>query len=134
MTPAAIKIKIKVKALGLSDDRYRALLYAAGGVYSSKSLTPAAEREVLRRLELMARARSSQARYIWVLWGELQPFLASRERNGAYLCGFIRKSAGVLIADLSGLDALSPGDRHTVIEALKLRVDRERGKLSSVPF
>ena len=127
-------IQIQRKKIGLTEERYRALLLRIGGVASSRQLTEQAARRVYQALTELATARTPQARYVWVLWGDLQPYLSSAERNGAYLSGLIRRSSGASIADLSDLSDLEPSELHKAIEALKQRLAAEKEKMSDVPF
>lgn len=127
-------IQIQRKKLGLTEERYRALLARIGGVASSRQLTDKAARRVYQALIELATARTRQARYVWVLWEQLQPYLPSAERNGAYLAGLIRRSTGAAVGDLSELDGLDPGHLHKAIEALKQRLAAEQEKMSDVPF
>lgn len=134
MNPVAIQIMRR--QLGLTDARYRSVLRNAGGVSSSKELTDAGARKVYQEMCRMAQASTPAARYVWVLWNSLQPFLPAKERNGAYLVGFIRKcvptAAG--ISDLSQLSTLSPAELHKTIESLKRRLETEKEKMADVPF
>ena len=128
-------IQIQRKKLGLSEERYRAILLQVGGVSSSRDLSPEAGKAVYRTLCDMARATTPQARSVWVLWEELQPYLPPAERTGAYLAGLIRRSTGAYLADLSELSALPPPVLHKAIEALKRRVAQEQSKVrEEVPF
>lgn len=128
-------IHIQKKKLGLSDARYRALLMEVAGVSSSRDLSPEADRKVYQALCRMARATTPQARYVWVLWEELQPYLPPAERTGAYLAGLIRRSTGACLADLSCLSLLSGKELHKSIEAIKLRLAAEQEKIrEEVPF
>ena len=127
-------IQIQRKKIGLTEERYRALLARIGGVSSSRQLTERGARAVYQALIELATARTRQARYVWVLWEQLQPDLPSAERNGAYLAGLIRRSTGAGITDLSELDGLDPGHLHKAIEALKQRLAAEQEKMSDVPF
>lgn len=134
MNPVAIQIMRR--QLGLSDNRYRDLLRLTGGVNSSKDLTDASAKKVYRELCRLSQASTPAARYVWVLWTQLQSFLPAKERNGAYLVGFIRKcvptAAG--ISDLSQLSTLSPAELHKTIESLKIRLETEKQKMADVPF
>lgn len=128
-------IQIQRKKLGLSDARYRTVLANVAGVRSSRDLTPAGDKAVYAALCKMARATTPQARYIWVLWEELQPYLPPAERTGAYLAGLIRRSSGAVLADLSDLSGLSGKELHKGIEAIKLRLAAEQEKIKTeVPF
>ena len=128
-------IKIQQKKLGLSDIRYRELLLNIGGVRSSKELSTSAARKVYSTMCKMAEASTPAARYIWVLWSELQPHLEPNERHGAYLSGWIRRCAPESnLADLSDLSDQTPAVLHKVIESLKIRLDRENKKMADVPF
>ena len=128
-------IQIQRKKLGLSEARYRSILREVGGVSSSRDLSPDGDRAVYRTLCGMARATTPQARYVWVLWEELQPYLPPAERTGAYLAGLIRRSTGAYLADLSELSAQPPQVLHKAIEALKRRIAQEEEKLKEeVPF
>ena len=128
-------IQIKRRRLGLSEARYRSILREVGGVSSSRDLSPEAGKAVYRTLCDMARATTPQARYVWVLWEELQPYLPPAERSGAYLAGLIRRSTGADLQDLSGLSQLPPPVLHKAIEAVKRRIAQEEEKLKEeVPF
>ena len=128
-------LKIQQKKLGLSDARYRALLLNIGGVSSSKELTPSAARKVYSTMCQMAEASTPAARYIWVLWTQLQPHLSPKERHGAYLAGWIRRCCPESdLSDLSDLSDQTPAVLHKVIESLKIRLDREEEKMADVPF
>ena len=128
-------IQIQRKKLGLSETRYRSILRSVGGAASSRDLSPEADRAVYRTLCDMARATTPQARYIWVLWEELQPYLPPAEKNGAYLAGLIRRVSGAYLADLSELSGLEPQVLHKAIEALKQRIAQEQSKIKEeVPF
>ena len=116
-------IQIQRKKLGLSEARYRSILRSVGNAASSRDLSPEADRAVYRTLCDMARATTPQARYVWVLWEELQPYLPPAEKNGAYL------------ADLSELSSQPPQVLHKAIEALKQRIAQEQSKVrEEVPF
>ena len=133
MNPVAIQIMRR--QLGLSDNRYRDLLRLIGGVNSSKDLTDASATKVYRELCRLSQASTPAARYVWVLWNSLQPFLPAKERNGAYLVGFIRRCSPTAgIADLTQLSCLSAAELHKVIESLKVRLDNEKKKMADVPF
>jgi hypothetical protein len=83
----------------------------------------------------MAQASTPAARYVWVLWTQLQPFLPAKERNGAYLVGFIRRCSPTAgITDLTQLSCLSAAELHKVIESLKVRLENEKKKMADVPF
>ena len=83
----------------------------------------------------MAQASTPAARYVWVLWTQLQPFLPAKERNGTYLAGWIRRCAPMAdLADLSDLSRQTPATLHKVIESLKNRLDSEKVKMADVPF
>ena len=83
----------------------------------------------------MAVASTPAARYIWVLWNQLQPYLNTKERKGAYLTGWIRRCAPESkIDDLTELSTLSPTILHKVIESLKIRIEIEKEKMADVPF
>lgn len=128
-------IQIKRKELGLSEVRYRAVLREVAGVDSARLLDVKGDKAVYRTLCDMGRAHSKAARYVWVLWGQLQAYLPARERSGAYLVGIIRRCTASDLSDLSELSDLSSGELHKVIEALKRRLDDERAKLAQeVPF
>ena len=128
-------IQIMRRQLGLSEARYRDLLRRIGGVSSSKDLTQPAARKVYGALRRMAVAATPAARYVWVLWNQLQPYLPPADRHGAYLVGIIRKCVpACAIADLSELSLLKPGELHQVIEALKKRIAYEQSKMADVPF
>ena len=130
-----VAIQIMRRRLGLSEARYRDLLSRIGGVNSSKDLTQPAARKVYGTMRRMAVAATPAARYVWVLWNQLQPYLAPADRHGAYLVGFIRKVAPESgISDLSELSILEPGVLHKAIEALKRRLEYERAKNADVPF
>ncbi len=130
-----VAIQIMRRQLGLSNARYRELLNWAGGVSSSKELTDAAAKKVYKEMCRLSQASTPAARYVWVLWNSLQPFLPAKERTGAYLVGFIRRctpTAG--IADLTQLSCLSAAELHKVIESLKVRLENEKKKMADVPF
>ena len=128
-------IHILRKQIGLSEERYRAILHDAAGVSSSRELTPEGVRTVYLRLKRLSLAETRTARYVWVLWGQLQPYLPASDRNGAWLAGFIRKCAKCKLEDLSDLSALTGKEAHRTIEALKLRLEHEREKVAQeVPF
>ena len=130
-----VALKIQQQKLGLSDIRYRNLLYSIGGVRSSKALTDSAAKKVYSRMCRMAVASTPSARYVWVLWNQLQPYLTPKERKGAYLTGWIRRCAPESqIDDLSELSTLSPAILHKVIESLKIRIAAEKEKMADVPF
>ena len=130
-----VAIQIMRRQIGLSDERYRGILFRIAGVSSSKDLTPAAAKKVYAAMYQMASATTPAARYVWVLWNLLQPYLAPADRHGAYLVGFIRKVAPESgISDLSELSILEPGVLHKAIEALKRRLEYERAKNADVPF
>lgn len=133
MNPVAIQIMRR--QLGLSTARYRELLTRIGGVSSSKELTDAAAKKVYKEMFRMAQASTPSARYVWVLWTQLQPFLPAKERNGAYLTGWIRRCAPMSdLADLSDLSRQTPATLYKVIESLKIRLDSEKVKMVDVPF
>ena len=127
-------IHILKTELGLSDSRYREILNDVAGVTSSRFLPPADARAVYSRMRSLAAANTKAARFFWVKWRELRPLLESRERSGAWVCGFVRKATGVEMDDLTCLDTLTPGDIHKAIEALKMRIDQEERKMADVPF
>ena len=128
-------IQIQRRRLGLSEARYRSILRSVGNAASSRDLSPEADRAVYRTLCDMARATTPQARYIWVLWESLQPYLPPAERTGAYLAGLIRRVSGAYLADLSELSAQPPQVLHKAIEALKQRIAQEQSKVrEEVPF
>ena len=128
-------LKIQQQKLGLSDARYRKLLNDIGGVRSSKELSPSAANKVYSTMCQMAEATTPAARYVWVLWGKLQPHLAPKERKGAYLAGWIKRCAPESnLSDLSDLSDQTPAVLHKVIEGLKIRLDREEEKMADVPF
>ena len=130
-----VALKIQQQKLGLSDARYRDLLFSIGGVRSSKELTDSAAKKVYSKMCSMAVASTPAARYIWVLWNQLQPYLNAKERKGTYLAGWIRRCAPESkIDDLSELSKLSPTILHKVIESLKIRIAAEKEKMSDVPF
>ena len=133
MNPAAIQILRR--DLGLSDLRYRGILFDVAQVTSSKQLSDDAAREVYRRISMLATAEKPAARYVWVLWGKLKSFLSAGERRGNWFCGFVRRAAGVELEDLTCLDDLSGEELHKVIEALKQRIAYEESRLAAeVPF
>ena len=133
MNPVAIQIMRR--QLGLNDARYRDILLRTSGVSSSKELTDAGARKVYKEMCRMAQASTPSARYVWVLWTQLQPFLPAKERNGAYLAGWIRRCAPMSdLADLSDLSRQTPATLHKVIESLKVRLDNEKKKMADVPF
>lgn len=128
-------LKIQQQKLGLSDARYRDLLFSIGGVRSSKELTDSAAKKVYSKMCSMAVASTPAARYIWVLWNQLQPYLNAKERKGTYLAGWIRRCAPESnLSDLSELSDQTPAVLHKVIESLKIRLDREEEKMADVPF
>ena len=127
-------IKIEQKKLGLSDLKYRQILNDIAGVDSAKFLVPGDVIKVYRRMHNMATAKTRAARYFWVLWKELQPYLDSAERSGAWVCGFIRRATQVQLEDLTCLDSLTPGEIHKAIEAIKTRIEYEKEKMADVPF
>ena len=127
-------IKIEQKKLGLSDLKYRQILNDVAGVDSARFLAPGDVIKVYRRMHNMATAKTRAARYFWVLWRELQPYLESAERSGAWVCGFVRRATAVQLEDLTCLDDLDPGDMHKAIEAIKYRLDYEKEKMADVPF
>ena len=130
-----VAIQIMRRQLGLANERYRGILFRIAGVSSSKDLTPAAAKKVYAAMYQMASATTPAARYVWVLWNQLQPYLAPADRHGAYLVGIIRKCVpACAIADLSELSLLKPGELHQVIEALKKRTAYEQSKMADVPF
>ena len=111
------------------------LLRLTGGVNSSKDLTDASAQKVYRELCRLSQASTPAERYVWVLWNSLQPFLPAKERNGAYLVGFIRRCSPTAgIADLTRLSCLSAAELHKVIESLKTRLENEKKKMADVPF
>ena len=111
-------LKIQQKKLGLSDVRYRDLLLKNGRVSSSKELTPSAAKKVYSAMCQMAEASTPAARYVWVLWTQLQPHLSTKERHGAYLAGWIRRCCPE--SDLSDLSDQTPAVLHKVIESLNV--------------
>ena len=127
-------IKIEQKKLGLSDLKYRQILNDIAGVDSAKFLVPGDIIKVYRRMHTMATAKTRAARYFWVLWKELQPYLDSAERSGTWVCGFIRRATQVQLEDLTCLDSLTPGEIHKAIEAIKHRIEYEKEKMADVPF
>ena len=127
-------IKIEQKKLGLSDLKYRQILNDVAGVDSARFLAPGDIIKVYRKMHNMATAHSRAARYFWVLWKELQLYLESAERTGAWICGFIRRATQVQLEDLTSLDDLAPGDMHKAIEAIKHRIEYEKEKMADVPF
>lgn len=127
-------IKIEQKKLGLSDLKYRQILNDVAGVDSARFLAPGDIIKVYRRMHNMATANSRAARYFWVLWKELQTYLESAERSGAWICGFIRRAAAVQLEDLTCLDELAPAEIHKAIEAIKHRIEYEKDKMANVPF
>ena len=128
-------LKIQQQKLGMSDARYRDLLFSISGVRSSKALTDSAAKKVYSRMCRMAVASTPAARYVWVLWNQLQPYLDAKERKGAYLAGWIRRCAPESnLGDLSELSAQSPATLHKVIESLKIRLAAEEEKMADVPF
>ena len=128
-------LKIQQQKLGLSDEKYRKLLLDIGGVSSSRELTPSAANKVYSTMCKMATANTPAARYVWVLWVKLQPYLVSKERKGTYLAGWIRRCAPESnLSDLSELSDQTPAVLHKVIESLKIRLDREEEKMADVPF
>ena len=127
-------IKIEQKKLGLSDLKYRQILNDVAGVDSARFLAPGDVIKVYRRMHNMATAKTRAARYFWVLWKELQPYLESAERTGAWICGFIHRATQVQLEDLTCLDDLAPGDMHKAIEAIKHRIEYEKEKMADVPF
>lgn len=127
-------LKIEQKRLGISDIRYRALLAETAGVASSRELDESGRKKVYSRLRSMGTAHSRSARFFWVLWNELQPFLDSAERSGAWCCGFIHRAANVQLDDLTCLDGLDKRDMHKAIEAIKLRLAHEKSRMEDVPF
>ena len=128
-------LKIQQQKLSLSDARYRKLLHDIGGVSSSKELTPSAANKVYSTMCQMAEATTPAARYVWVLWTQLQPHLEPKERKGAYLAGWIKRCAPeATLNDLSDLSTQTPAVLHKVIESLKIRLEREKEKMADVPF
>ena len=127
-------IKIEQKKLGLSDLKYRQILNDIAGVDSARFLAPGDIIKVYRKMHNMASANNRTARYFWVLWKELQAYLDSAERTGAWICGFIRRATSVNLEDLTCLDELAPYDMHKAIEAIKNRIEYEKEKMADVPF
>ena len=65
----------------------------------------------------------------------LQPHLSPKERQGAYLAGWIRRCAPEsTLSDLSDLSDPTPEVLHRVIESLKIKLEREKEKMADVPF
>lgn len=134
-----VAIHIMRRKLGLSDRRYRNILRDVAGVTSSKELTGDAAKKVYAALCKLAEAQTPAARYVWVLWTNLQGFLPPKDRSGAYLVGFIRKCCPpqdtLELRDLGDLDDLDPRTIHKIIESLKIRLSTEEEKLAKeVPF
>lgn len=134
-----VAIHIMRRKLGLSDRRYRNILRQVAGVTSSKELSGDAAKKVYSTLCKLSEAATPAARYIWVLWTELQGFLPPKDRSGSYLVGFIRKCCPpqdtLELRDLGDLDDLDPKTVHKIIESLKIRLSTEEEKLAKeVPF
>ena len=67
------------------------------------------------------------SRFIWVLWKQyLCPLLRPRERTDEYLLGIANNAAGISLAS-PDFDAITPGKRQKIIEALKKRIRQNGG-------
>lgn len=124
---AAVHAKLKAKFI--PDDVYRDFLWDNFETASAASLTDAGLRELLRRLDHWRRERAfyRDSRYIWVLWEQyLCPLLRPRERTDKYLTGIANAAAGTSLT-APDFDVLEPGERHKIIEALKLRIKQQGG-------
>lgn len=116
------KIHLGKKALGLTEDDYRALLMRIAGVSSAANLTTAGMTRVLaeyRRLgwsAVPARVRQSGkpgVRLIFGLWTELGRLGVVTAGRPA-LFAFVKRQTGV-----ENPEWLAPGDVNKVIEGLK---------------
>ena len=124
---AAVHAKLKAKSM--PDDVYRDFLWDNFETASAAALTDAGLRELLHRLDHWRRERAfyRDSRYIWVLWEQyLCPLLRPRERTDKYLTGIANAAAGTSLT-APDFDALEPGERHKIIEALKLRIKQQGG-------
>lgn len=124
---AAVHAKLKAKSM--PDDVYRDFLWDNFETASAAALTDAGLHELLRRLDRWRRERAfyRDSRYIWVLWEQyLCPLLRPRERTDKYLTGIANAAAGTSL-NAPDFDALEPGERHKIIEALKFRIKQQGG-------
>ena len=124
---AAVHAKLKAKSM--PDDVYREFLWDNFETASAASLTDAGLRELLHRLDHWRRERAfyRDSRYIWVLWEQyLCPLLRPRERTDKYLTGIANAAAGTSLT-APDFDVVEPGERHKIIEALKLRIKQQGG-------
>lgn len=143
------RIHILQKKLGLSDAEYRAILREVAGVSSAKQLDEDGDRAVMNRLDSLCAARRQAADQpaktpaktpteakIWALWYDLKSYLPTQERTLSYLLGFVRRASGNRdVKEAGDLAGLSGKESYNAIEALKRRLDQERGSIAQeVPF
>lgn len=123
-------IHIKRQRLRIPDPEYRDFLWETFEVVSSADLNEEGLHELLRRLDRWTHPQAAMektSRFIWVLWKQyLCPLLRPRERTDEYLLGFANNAAGISLAS-PDFDAITPGKRQKIIEALKKRIRQNGG-------
>jgi phage gp16-like protein len=129
------KIHIARKQLAMVDDEYRSLLEAETGLRSCAGMSQAQLASVLAALERRgfkprSTARKSaprppHVRLVYALWGDLQSLGAvTRGPKGApALRAFVNRQAQVAAPEF-----LTAQQAHSVVEALKSWIKREKGK------
>lgn len=114
------KIHLAKKALGLTDDDYRALLARVGKAGSAADLDIAGRLRVLREFERLGwkpkpkLCREPQAKKIRALWLALYGAGVVRNPDESALLAYVRRQQQV-----DRLEWLSAGAASKVIEALK---------------
>lgn len=129
------KVLVAKKQLDLGDDEYRALLEAETGLRSCSGMSQAQLASVLAALERAGfkprstarkgAPRPPHVRLVYALWGELQTLGAvTRGPKGApALRAFVHRQAQVAAPEF-----LTAQQAHSVVEALKSWIKREKDK------
>lgn len=119
------KIHMGKKALNLSDEEYRTVLWRQAGASSSKTLDHDGRRKVLAYFATLGfqpeRKPFGQAEKIVWLWRKLGAAQALRDTSQAALMAFVGRTAGVQVANLKFLPVT---EASKVIEALKSMLNR----------
>lgn len=118
------KIHIGKKDLNLSEDIYRDIIRAAGGVESSADLDWRGRQAVLERFKELGwpsrpKADDPQSKKIRALWLELHAVGKVRDASEKALASYVRRMTGV-----AALQWLNTRQASTVIEALKQWLER----------
>ncbi|CAN5435097.1 hypothetical protein BH10PSE18_BH10PSE18_18640 [soil metagenome] len=120
-----ISIQIGRKQLALTDEDYRTILRAQGGVSSSRDLDHDGRQKVLAhfaRLGFKPKKKPfGQAEKIAWLWRKLGTAGAIRDASTPALMAFVGRTAGL---EVSHLKFLPVAEASKVIEALKAMLNR----------